>query len=258
MDNSQEMTTPLNRFFTFWWILAGFAAFGLLALVAFVLGGGRDHDTAYQKRSAERLATKEKIVAAQEGQLGEVKIDLAAGAAALSASPAAASTAAVPGTPTHDKILAEIKKKADAEAASKAVEGGQTLTISATNSAKLAPGEMPLQFVEKELTAVAGGPIVLTFNNPDALQHNWVLCKVGTLDAVAALAMGMMAKDAAGAMASGFIPETDDILAYSKLLNLGESDTFQFTAPAEPGDYPYLCTFPGHIMMRGVLKITAK
>ena len=46
MDNSQEMTTPLNRFFTFWWILAGFAVFGVLALVAYLVSGGSNDDTA--------------------------------------------------------------------------------------------------------------------------------------------------------------------------------------------------------------------
>jgi azurin len=29
-----------------------------------------------------------------------------------------------------------------------------------------------------------------------------------------------------------------------------------FTAPIAKGDYPYVCTFPGHhILMRGVMKV---
>jgi plastocyanin len=30
----------------------------------------------------------------------------------------------------------------------------------------------------------------------------------------------------------------------------------EFTAPSAPGDYPYVCTFPGHSTMRGILKVT--
>ena len=37
-----------------------------------------------------------------------------------------------------------------------------------------------------------------------------------------------------------------DVLAHTKLLGPGESDTITFTAPFIPGDYVYLCSFPGH------------
>ena len=34
--------------------------------------------------------------------------------------------------------------------------------------------------------------------------------------------------------------------------------TYSFTAPAEPGNYPYVCTFPGHAMsMNGVMRVAA-
>ena len=30
-----------------------------------------------------------------------------------------------------------------------------------------------------------------------------------------------------------------------------------FTAPSKPGDYDYVCTFPGHAMlMKGILRVT--
>lgn len=248
MDNDQELTTPLDRFFTFWWILAGFAVFGLLALIAYLLSG-KETDSVYEARMAERLTAKQTMVAAQTERLAEVKLDLAAGAKALSDKKVVASTTAVPGSPTHAKMMAEMAAKSEAPGA---------LVVNSTISTALKPGELPLTYVEKELTAVAGSEITITFNNPDAIQHNLVLCKPGTADAVAALATEMMTKDAAGAMTKGFIPESDDIIIATKLLNGGESDTLKFTAPAEPGDYPYICTFPGHAMMRGVLKLTAK
>ena len=251
MDNSQEMTTPLNRFFTFWWVLAGFAVFGLLAIIAYVIGG-IDGDQAYEKRMAERLATRGEVDADQVKQLESFKLDLEAGAAALSSAKPIASTKAVPGSPTHDKLMAEMAAKADAEAAASSDASATKLTLTATNSAK---GEPPLQYVEKELTVSAGAPVELTFINPDVQMHNVVFCKIGTKDAIVALALAMATDPEA--MAKGYIPESEDIIAHSKLLTVGQREVIKFTAPSEPGDYPYVCTFPGHaILMQGVLKIT--
>jgi azurin len=41
-------------------------------------------------------------------------------------------------------------------------------------------------------------------------------------------------------------PGTKEVLAHSKLLGPGESDTVTFNAPYISGDYLYLCSFPGH------------
>jgi azurin len=44
----------------------------------------------------------------------------------------------------------------------------------------------------------------------------------------------------------------DSFVAHSRLLGPGESDTLKVTL--EAGDYPYLCTFPGHFaVMQGVI-----
>ena len=46
------------------------------------------------------------------------------------------------------------------------------------------------------------------------------------------------------------------IIAATRLLNHKETQVLEFTAPTTPGDYDYLCTFPGHWrMMRGVMKV---
>jgi len=41
-------------------------------------------------------------------------------------------------------------------------------------------------------------------------------------------------------------PGAKEVLASSKLLGPGETDTVTFTAPFVPGEYLYLCSFPGH------------
>jgi azurin len=41
-------------------------------------------------------------------------------------------------------------------------------------------------------------------------------------------------------------PGSKEVLAHSKLLGPSETDTVTFTAPYVPGEYLYLCSFPGH------------
>ena len=46
----------------------------------------------------------------------------------------------------------------------------------------------------------------------------------------------------------------DDVLFFTDIIEPGKSFTIHFTAPAERGEYPYLCTFPGHWqIMNGVM-----
>lgn len=114
----------------------------------------------------------------------------------------------------------------------------------------------PMSYDTKSFPVKAGQPFKLTFNNDSAvpLQHNLVIGKIGTKDALMALATTMMTQP--DALAKGYIPESPDILFHTKLLNPKESETLDFTAPADKGDYPYLCTFPGHsLIMNGVMKV---
>lgn len=41
-------------------------------------------------------------------------------------------------------------------------------------------------------------------------------------------------------------PNSKEVLAHSKLLGPNEAETVTFTAPYVPGEYLYLCSFPGH------------
>ena len=74
----------------------------------------------------------------------------------------------------------------------------------------------------------------------------------GTADKVAADAIALGAEG----FKKEFIPESKDILYHSKMLDGGERETMQFTAPTKPGNYPFLCTFPGHDkIMRGIFEV---
>ncbi len=104
----------------------------------------------------------------------------------------------------------------------------------------------------KELEVKAGKKIRLTFANPDFMPHNLLIVKPGKADDVAMKAIALGAKG----FELGFVPESDDILWHSKLLDHGQEEVMEFTAPASPGDYPYVCSFPGHhIIMRGVMRV---
>ncbi len=100
----------------------------------------------------------------------------------------------------------------------------------------------------------AGQPVKLVFTNPDATQHNLVITVPGALEEIG-MAGNEMAKDPGG-FARGFIPDSPKILHHTGLLEPDTAEVLRFTAPAEPGIYPYLCTFPGHwIVMKGELVV---
>ncbi len=52
---------------------------------------------------------------------------------------------------------------------------------------------------------------------------------------------------ASTAAAQDYVPTgAKEVLAHTKLLGPGETDTVTFNAPQIPGVYLYLCSFPGH------------
>lgn len=121
----------------------------------------------------------------------------------------------------------------------------------------LKPGaDNPLTYDIKSFSVKAGQKLKITFNNQSVLPqpHNFILGKIGSKDRLLA-AVTAMVTDPNG-MAKGYIPESPDIIIHTKLINAGQSETLDFNAPAEKGDYPYLCSFPGHaILMNGVMKV---
>lgn len=114
----------------------------------------------------------------------------------------------------------------------------------------------PLQLLydQKELAARAGSVVALTFENPGEQPHNVVIAAPGSLEKIGAGADAMQADP--NALARGFVPDLPEVLHKTRLLNRGEKETIVFRAPAEPGDYVIVCTFPGHWrLMHAVLKV---
>ena len=97
----------------------------------------------------------------------------------------------------------------------------------------------------------SGKNIILTLNHKgkvskEFMGHNFVLLKKG-------VNVDEYAKKAVLAKSNDYIPDSDEAIAYTKMLGGGESTTISFLAP-EAGIYTYICSFPGHyMMMRGEL-----
>ena len=103
-----------------------------------------------------------------------------------------------------------------------------------------------------EFTVKPGKKIKLIFANPDFMPHNLVFTKPNKADSVAQQALTLGAKG----FAMAFVPESPDVLWATKLVDNGKEEELTFTSPEKTGDYPYVCTFPGHhILMRGVMKV---
>lgn len=107
-----------------------------------------------------------------------------------------------------------------------------------------------MMYTNTQFTVKVGQPVKLTFINPDATPHNLAIVLPGAVEEVG-MAGNEMAKDPKG-IERDFIPESDKILHHTKLVFPGKGEVLRFTAPTDPGTYPYVCTFPGHwVIMKG-------
>ncbi len=144
----------------------------------------------------------------------------------------------------------EAAKPADASAAAPAA--------GAADTAKVMLGTLPavMKFDKTEFTVKPGQKVMILFKNDKCpLQHNILIGKPGTKDKIGAEADKMLADPTA--LAKHYFPASADVLFKgTKLIGIGQSDLIEFTAPTDEGDYPYVCTFPGHWRtMNGVMKV---
>jgi len=111
-----------------------------------------------------------------------------------------------------------------------------------------------MKFDKNELEVEAGAGVELAFtnNDPMPMMHNLVIVKPGSrLEIVTAAAT----LGAAG-MANSFVPQSDKVIAYTPLVLTGNTYKLYFKAPAKPGKYEYICTYPGHgLTMWGTLNV---
>ena len=113
-------------------------------------------------------------------------------------------------------------------------------------------GNDQLKFSKTEIRVKAGEQVTLTLKNvgtmpKEAMGHNFILLKPAT-------DIEQFSMKAAASQATAYIPADlkTAVLANTKVLGPGESDTITFTVPK--GEYEFICSFPGHwASMRGKL-----
>ncbi len=131
-------------------------------------------------------------------------------------------------------------------------ESNQTAAGTTVINLKVTKNEMKYDL--KTFTVEAGKSIEIVFENPDFMQHNLLIIQPGTLEKVGKAA-DKLATSPQGAEMQ-YVPDMPEILYSTKLVNPQETVRLRFTAPEKPGDYPYVCTFPGHwSIMNGVMKV---
>lgn len=106
-------------------------------------------------------------------------------------------------------------------------------------------GNDQMQFDKKEFHVKEGQKVKLTLTHSGKMDkktmgHNWVLLAQG-------MTPELYAKAAAKDGDENYISKSEsaNVIAHTKLIGAGESDTIEFTAPAA-GVYDFLCSFPGH------------
>jgi len=121
---------------------------------------------------------------------------------------------------------------------------------------KIQVGVKPgMKFDTDSIAAKAGEKvaIVLLNNDPTGLMHNLAVCAPGSRQKVMEATLAIGAK----AIEQNFIPDIPEVLASTPQVAPNRKYVLYMTVPSEPGDYPYICTYPGHSqLMHGILKVT--
>ena len=105
-----------------------------------------------------------------------------------------------------------------------------------------------IKFDVTAFEAKPGQKVTVTFKNVGntpkfSMGHNFVLLDKSVNEQNVTTFLDKASTEAA----HDYVPTgAREVLAHSKLLGPGETDVVTFTAPFVPGDYLYLCSFPGH------------
>ena len=109
-----------------------------------------------------------------------------------------------------------------------------------------------LRFSVQSVAVKAGARVRLDFANQSDMLHNLVIVRPGGTGSVvnAALKLGL------DGIQLNFVPRMGEVLYHTGLLEPRKSESIFFEAPLVPGDYPFVCSFPGHAgTMQGVMHV---
>ena len=164
----------------------------------------------------------------------------------------------------NSKNLIEFKESSIAEVfmdayAGKVTNGSKDESAVSRNSKVIKIGVIKneMEYDLKTFTVEAGTTVEIVFENLDFMQHNFVVGKSGALKTIGEAA-DKLASSPRGAEMQ-YVPDIPEVLFATKLVDPQKTERLTFTVPETPGDYPYVCTFPGHwSIMNGVMKVVPK
>ena len=111
-----------------------------------------------------------------------------------------------------------------------------------------------LKYDQTLIKAKPGEAIILKLVNVDAMPHNLVIVKLGSIQKVGDASFKMLNDPKAAE--KDYVPDLPDVLHFVPVIDPNKEHSLHFSTPEQPGDYPFICTFPGHWMaMQGILKV---
>jgi azurin len=113
-----------------------------------------------------------------------------------------------------------------------------------------------MRFDTPRIVVEAGKAFEIIFENADFMPHNLVVVRPGSREKIGE-ASALMKPEQLDGRGRAYIPDTQDVIAATRLIDANQRQTLSMTAPNEEGDNEFVCTFPGHYqLMWGKLIVT--
>ena len=117
-------------------------------------------------------------------------------------------------------------------------------------SVEISPLGNEMKYKNTRFEVKSGQKVSLTFKNTattPVMKHNVViLTDKNVINEVGTAAI----------TAKNYLPDHPAILAATPIVEPGQKATIEFKAPSSPGEYAFICTYPGHyMMMQGIMVV---
>ena len=153
----------------------------------------------------------------------------------------------VEGKPKEIAVRVKDASKAikDGRVKTEAIEGAREVLINAVSG---------LRYDTTAFEVQSGEAIALKFVNKDVMPHNLVIVKPGTKTKVGETAFKMLNNPNAADLS--YTPEMKEVQVLVPIVDPNKEITVYFNAPKQKGQYPFICTFPGHWkVMHGMMTV---
>ena len=112
------------------------------------------------------------------------------------------------------------------------------------NVVVLRPIPHRMQYDRTRFFVESGKPFQLVLDNTDVMPHNLVITAPGAYAKVGIA--GELMATGPDAARRGYVPDLPEVLFATRMLQPGQVQQMELVAPQQPGEYPYVCTYPGH------------